>query len=57
MFTDFSKVKKEKKLVKSIIEIQEKFGKSSLLKGIDLDKSATQIERNKLIGGHNSGES
>lgn len=57
MFTDQEKVKKEKQLTKSIISIHEKFGKNALLKGIDLSQSATQKERNKLIGGHNSGES
>ena len=57
MFTDMDKVKKEKKLVESVLKIKEKFGKNSMLKGIDFQENATQIERNKLIGGHNSGES
>lgn len=56
-FTDLGKVKKEKRLVKSVIDIQKKFGKNAVLKGIDLEKDATQIERNKMIGGHSSGES
>lgn len=56
-FTDFEKVKKEKKLTASAISIQKKFGKNALLKGIDLEKNATQIDRNKMIGGHSSGES
>ena len=55
-FTDLGKIKKEKKRVKSILELQNKFGKNSLLKGLDLEKNATQIERNKTIGGHKSGE-
>lgn len=55
-FTDISKVKKEKTLVKSVIEVQKKFGKNAVLKGIDLQKNATQRERNKMIGGHNGGE-
>lgn len=55
-FTDIEKVNREKKLVGSIINIQKKFGKNSVLKGFDLKKNATQIERNKLIGGHNGGE-
>lgn len=55
-FTDLAEIKKEKKLVKSVIDIQKKFGKNAVLKGIDLQKDATQKERNKLIGGHNSGE-
>ena len=54
-FTDLSKVEKEKNLVKSVIEVQKKFGKNAILKGIDFEKDATQIERNKLIGGHNGG--
>lgn len=56
MFTSPEKTQKEKNLAKSIIKIQEKFGKNSVLKGIDLNASATQKERNRLIGGHNSGE-
>ena len=56
MFSDPQKILKEKNLTKSIISIHEKFGKNALLKGIDLNQSATQRERNKLIGGHNSGE-
>ena len=55
-FTDLGKIEKEKKRVKSILELQNKFGKNSLLKGLDLEKNATQIERNKTIGGHKSGE-
>ena len=55
LFTDISKVEKEKRLVRSVIEVQKKFGKNAILKGIDFEKDATQIERNKLIGGHNGG--
>ena len=55
-FTDLEKIEKEKKRVKSILELQNKFGKNSVLKGLDLEKKATQIERNKTIGGHKSGE-
>lgn len=53
-FVDTQKVEKEKSLVKSVLNIKEKFGASSILKGIDLEDGATQIERNKLIGGHNA---
>ena len=56
-FTDIEKVKKEKKLINSVLSIQDKFGKNAILKGIDLNEKATQIERNKSIGGHKSGES
>lgn len=53
LLTDLSKVEKEKKLTKSVIGIQNRYGKNSLLKGIDLGEKATQKERNNMIGGHN----
>ena len=56
-FTDIGRVEKEKKLVKSILNLQEKYGKNSILRGQDLKENATQIERNLTIGGHKSGES
>ncbi len=56
MFTDIEKIEREKKLVKSVIELQDKYGKNSILKGLDLFEKATQIDRNNMIGGHNSGE-
>ena len=56
-FTDYNKVAKEKKLVDSVLNLQDRYGKNSILKGIDLNEKATQIERNKSIGGHKSGES
>ena len=55
-FADLKKIEKEKKLVRSILQVKEKYGKNSMLKGIDLEKNATQIERNRVIGGHKSGE-
>ncbi len=55
-FADITKIEKQKRLAKSVISVHKKFGKNSLLKGIDLEQSATQIERNKMIGGHSSGE-
>ena len=55
-FTDNAKVEKEKRLVKSVIGLQDKYGKNAVLKGIDLCENATQRERNRMIGGHSSGE-
>ena len=57
LFSDFEQIKKEKRLVNSLLDIQDKFGKNSILKGIDLNEKATQRERNNSIGGHKSGES
>ena len=56
-FTSVEKVKKEKKLVESVLKLQDKYGKNAVLRGMDLQENATLRERNKLIGGHNSGES
>ena len=56
MFVDIEKIKKEKKLIESMLTLQNKYGLNTILKGIDLYENATQRERNKLIGGHNSGE-
>ncbi len=56
IFANEENISKEKKLRESIINIKEKLGKNSVIKAIDLDSSATQRERNKMIGGHNSGE-
>ncbi len=46
---------KEKNIQKTLIELKEKYGKNSILKGMDLEEGATAIERNKEIGGHRSG--
>ena len=45
---------KEKNIQKTIIKIRDKYGKNSMLKGIDLEQSATIIDRNNQIGGHAS---
>ena len=37
-------------------DIEEKFGKNAIMKGMNLQEGATTIERNKQIGGHKSGE-
>ena len=54
-FSDNVRVEKEKRLVKSVITLQDKYGKNAVLKGLDLCKNSTQVERNRMIGGHNGG--
>lgn len=54
LFTNENELKKEKNLQKTIIDIKKKYGKNSIIKGMDLEKNATTIARNKLIGGHNA---
>ena len=55
-FTDTVKAGREKKLVNTVMNIKDKYGKNAILRGLDLDKRATQKERNEQIGGHKSGE-
>ena len=55
-FSNLEELEKEKKLVKTVGLINKKYGKNSLLKGMNLEEKATTKMRNKLIGGHNSGE-
>jgi len=54
LFTDFDRVQREKQLEKTVIDIKKKFGKNTILRGIDLQDGATAIERNSMIGGHNA---
>ncbi len=44
--------KEEKKVQNTILEIKNKYGKNSILKGLNLLEGGTMIERNKQVGGH-----
>ena len=44
--------KKEEKLQQAVVELQQKYGKNSVLKGMNLEEGATAMERNRQIGGH-----
>jgi len=55
-FTDFERQNKERRLVDCILELKDRFGKNAVLKALDFEEYATQIERNGQIGGHKSGE-
>lgn len=46
------KRKKENNLQHTIIDIKKKYGKNAILKGMNLEKDGTTIERNSQIGGH-----
>jgi len=47
---------KEKRLQQATLRLQSKYGKNAVLKGMNLEKGATTIQRNRQIGGHRSGE-
>ena len=52
LFTDQQEVEEEKRLQNALNEIKYKYGKNSIFKCMNLMDNATQLERNKLIGGH-----
>lgn len=43
---------KENRIQEALLSIKQKFGKNSVLKGLNFEEGATAIERNKQIGGH-----
>lgn len=48
---------RENRLQKATLELQKKFGKNAILKGMNLQEGGTTIERNQQIGGHRAGDS
>lgn len=59
LFTNYDELNKKKKkeisekeIQKTIINIKRKYGKNSIIKGINLEEGGTTIERNGQIGGH-----
>jgi len=53
--TDYDALEKEKAIQKAMLEIRTRYGRNSVVKGFNMLKGATTIERNGQIGGHNSG--
>ena len=45
-------LEKEKSIQKTVLDLQKKFGKNAVLKGMNLQEGATAMERNRQIGGH-----
>ncbi len=57
LFEDENKgLEKNKSLQKALVDIKKAYGKNAVFKGIDLEKNATGLERNRQIGGHKTGE-
>ena len=63
LFTDYTALEKERKaeqkerekekrLQHAVLDIQKKFGKNAVLKGMNFEEGATTRERNGQIGGH-----
>lgn len=63
LFTDYAEkemafedenqaLEREKKMQQAVLDIKKKYGKNSILKGMNLQEGATTIDRNNQIGGH-----
>ena len=44
--------KKEKSIQNTVLELQQRFGKNAVIKGMNLQEGATTVERNGQVGGH-----
>lgn len=55
MFEDTSKQLRDKALQEALLDIRAKYGKNSILKGMNYLEAATGRQRNNQIGGHRSG--
>ena len=56
LLTNVETVKKENVLQHTVVDIKHKYGKNAILMGTSFQDKATGRERNKMVGGHNSGE-
>ena len=45
-------IERDRKIQKLMLNIQKKYGKNAILKGMNFEEGATAIERNGQIGGH-----
>ena len=52
LFTDYEALEKEKKIQAAMMAIRKRYGKNAVVKGLNLRKGGTAIERNQQIGGH-----
>mgnify|MGYP001029325382 FL=1 len=63
MFTDYDEenarrereekaLEKEHNVQQALLEIKRRYGKNSVIKGMNLEQGATTVERNRQIGGH-----
>lgn len=56
LFCDPAEQERERKMQHTMLDIKKRFGKNAIVRGMNLQKGATTMERNQQIGGHKSGE-
>lgn len=54
-FTDVDAVEREKRRERAVLELADRYGKNTVLRGMNYLDGATQRERNEMIGGHRAG--
>jgi DNA polymerase V len=52
-FTDAEEEEKEFNMQRAVLDIKEKYGKNSIVRGSSLKEKSTARRRNNMIGGHN----
>ena len=56
IFTNYvekkNKEEKEVRREEAILKIKKRYGRNAILRGLNYDEGATQIERNNQVGGH-----
>ncbi len=57
LFSNPKELERNHTLQTTMLQIKKKYGKNSIVKGMNLEPAATGMERNRQIGGHKSGES
>lgn len=55
LFSNPEETEKDVKAQRAVISIKQRYGRNAILKGMNLEESATTIERNGQIGGNKSG--
>ena len=51
---EIAKLAREERLQKTILNLQDRYGKNSILKGMNLEEDATMRNRNNEVGGHHA---
>ena len=47
-------MEREQNMQKALLAIKKKYGKNAILRGMNLEKHGTTMQRNEQIGGHKS---
>ncbi len=67
LFSDFEELERKRRAEeeelerelrrqKAILSIRDRYGKNSIVKGLNFQEGATALERNKQVGGHRAGD-